>query len=271
MPVPLDARCNSSSASIPFAFDPTALPAASKVSRCADLVLIDGFFDDVELRQLQNAIKGARYTRQLLQDPEHRLPDWAHERFLHLMRPSQPRGVHFNHDTGFVVASDVVSRDGEIYVHKDLNGRPERFASLLAYVERPITGGHTIFPAIETAGLTADEHARHAAFVAAQPTDEHSMRSAAAGEMCAQLVAGASNHFGVEPVPGSAVVWWHWVASGADGELRPSSLPSAWHGGCPHEGRKALLRSFVVVDALSKGRVFGPDLVDLQQELKQEL
>ena len=78
--------------------------------------------------------------------------------------------------------------------------------------------------------------------------------------MCDRLASqdGLTRHFGVAPAPGTAVVWWHYTPEGEEGALRPSSAPSAWHGGCPFVGRKVILRSFFEIDGLGSRRVISP-------------
>merc|ERR1712032_1612625 len=49
--------------------------------------------------------------------------------------------------------------------------------------------------------------------------------------------------FAVNTKPGSAVFFWHWTQT-AHGQV-PDWHEGGWHGGCPSEGDRYIIRSFL--------------------------
>jgi len=160
-----------------------------------------------------------------------------------------------------------------VHLHTDRNGRAERFLSVLLYMQRPIAGGHTLFPAMETRrGVPASAQALHQRVKETirthhQPASSHHkgffMKDVkGAREMCAMLrdadrqlkdTERQSAHpnypyFAVAPLPGSAAIWWHWGKTKAG--MAPDVALSAWHGGCGVIGQKVLFRAFLHVPEL---------------------
>ena len=128
------------------------------------------------------------------------------------------------------------------------------YLSALVYLEGPSAGGHTLFPLLEpptsrhggSSGLRAQawqELRERARFDLDAGRFGHMWRSEATLRMCDELRAADTDgspymHFGIPPIPGRGLFFWHMLPQSAGPDTR------LYHTGCSSSGVKHFVQSF---------------------------
>lgn len=211
----------------------SVLPRGWRAYACdSKLLLITGFFTDQEVEGLRREFETSK---------KH-MPEWVEQRLSGLMPSGQHPSnsfLHYAHDEHLLSP------------HYDFTGTPFWFATILAYIVRPASGGHTLFPLLRPSG---DQDQMDRQKLAELMQDHEGRNSPEALEimdgMCQALRLHddrkditAYPYFGVVPEPGSAILYWHYSETSAG--LLADHSTSGLHTICPFEGGERLLfRSF---------------------------
>lgn len=148
------------------------------------------------------------------------------------------------------------------HLHHDRTWFPDRILTALIYIKAPRRGGHTVFPGLMPEPNIEEEVARQAWFPRPLKQDRAQTvfrDGTAAYEIAeAQCVAAAALddqnlayvNMTLFPVPGDAIVFWHW------GEDEQGYAVPAWenfHGACGVlEGDKMALQGFPTLPNLTR-------------------
>ena len=153
-------------------------------------------------------------------------------------------------------------------LHHDRNFIPDRWVTILAYLQEPKVGGHTVFPTVSPVGVPPSAYAEKIRSLLPPRGQEHNPRMIwksevpydTASSQCAYAAArdrGAPHNntaadagFVVAPAAGDAVVFWQWGSDSTGGVL------PAWghyHGACDvEEGTKYSMQAFVQWPGLTR-------------------
>jgi len=249
------------------------LPAEAKVFACekrhpGNLVLVENLFNADELKQLQEELHKAVFPKTAalgLAFGEGKVPTWVEERIVSFAAPRSISNTDWARQSSH---EKMFKNDGNsIGLHLDRNLKPDRFVSMVAFIQEPLAGGHTIFPcAVPPAGLKpADEETRNQLADVLPPPKEERLadgsfkvtagmlvkqghRCEKALQMCEAVKnAGKANQpfpfVALDTKPGYAMFFFHWTQTSYG--MVPDWNVSGWHGGCPSEGDRFIIRSFL--------------------------
>merc|ERR1712050_21981 len=79
---------------------------------------------------------------------EGKVPSWVEERIISFAAPRSISNTDWARQSSH---EKMFKNDGNsIGLHLDRNLKPDRFVSMVAFVQEPVSGGHTIFPCAES-------------------------------------------------------------------------------------------------------------------------
>lgn len=272
---------------VDFQLNFSVLPSTAKAFVCdgrrpSNYVWVEGFFTQKELQSLVDFQK--RWKRK----PTYpNVPQWVEQRiaaFFGVGTTTDKTYRKSQHD--FEESDDGDGMHLDENIHTDRLNAPDRFATMLAYIRAPKSGGHTLFPYIGSVPEWGQSHQakelQESLTMFPEPWEnrDHDGLVVEAGgldvydssmlpkihrqmdSMCTAVRLASEQdskypYFAAVPEPGSAIFWWHWRrllpedSSQSWMDVVPDWHPAAWHRRCPCKGERLVLRSLIHSQALN--------------------